>query len=64
MLLGDPPIEWEAIHTRDELRAAMKARGNCKEDVIRLRREVLAKNRRAILIFGDGPASSPYRAAR
>ena len=52
VLLGDPPIDWETIHTRDELRAATKARGNYTEDLIR--REVLAKNRRAILIFGDG----------
>jgi hypothetical protein len=51
VLLGDPPIEWETIHTRDELRAA-RARGPDKLDVIR--REVLAKNRRAVLIFGDG----------
>ena len=52
VLLGDPPIDWGTIHTREELRAATKAGGNYKEDVIR--REVLAKNRRAILIFGDG----------
>jgi len=52
VLLGDPPIKWETIHTRDELRAATRARGNYEEDVIR--REVLAKNRRALLIFGDG----------
>ena len=52
VLLGDPPINWETIHTRDELRAATKAHGNYKEQVIR--REVLAKNRRALLIFGDG----------
>jgi len=52
VLLGDPPIDWETIHTRDELRAATRARGNYKEDVIR--REVLAKDRRALLIFGDG----------
>lgn len=52
VLLGDPPIEWENISTRDELRAATKARGNYTVDVIR--RDVLTKNRRAILIFGDG----------
>ena len=52
VLLGDPPIDWETIHTRDKLRSATKAGGNYKEEVIR--REVLAKNRRAILIFGDG----------
>jgi hypothetical protein len=52
VLLGDPPIKWETIHTRDELRAATRARGNYEEDVIR--REVLGKNRRALLIFGDG----------
>ena len=52
VVLGDPPVEWETIHTRDELRAATRARGTFAEDVIR--REVLAKNRRALLIFGDG----------
>jgi hypothetical protein len=52
VLLGDPPIEWETIHTRDELRAATRTHGNYKQDVIR--RQVLAKNRRALLIFGDG----------
>ena len=52
VLLGDAPIDWETIHTRDELRAATRAHGNYTEEVIR--REVLAKNRRALLIFGDG----------
>ena len=52
VLLGDQPIEWEAIHTRDAFRAATQARGHYAEAVIR--REVLAKNRRALLIFGDG----------
>ncbi len=52
VLLGSPPIEWEAIRTREDLRAATKAHGAYKEDLIR--REVLAKNRRALLIFGDG----------
>ena len=52
VLLGDPPLEWEDIHTREELRAATNARRNYAADVIR--QEVLAKNRRALLIFGDG----------
>lgn len=52
VLLGSAPIEWETIRTRDDLRAATKAHGSYKEDLIR--REVLAKNRRALLIFGDG----------
>lgn len=52
VLLGSPPIKWETIRTRDDLRAATKAHGSYKEDLIR--REVLAKNRRALLIFGDG----------
>jgi hypothetical protein len=52
VLLGDPPIAWEAIHNRSDLR-----RWNMQRDAHAfavLKRESLAKNRRALVIYGDG----------
>jgi len=52
VLLGDPPIAWEAIHNRSDLR-----RWNLQRDLHAaavLKRESLAKGRKALVIYGDG----------
>ena len=50
VLLGDPPIDWDAIHNRDESRTWLAERDPFPVDLIR--REVLAKNRRALVVYG------------
>lgn len=50
VLLGDPPIEWERVHTPDDLRQWLNRDGHASEVV---QREVLAKGRRALVIYGD-----------
>jgi len=52
VLLGDPPIAWESIRTRADI-----TRWNMQRDshaVAVLKRESLAKNRTALVIYGDG----------
>jgi len=53
VLLGDPPIDWDAVHTRDDLgrQQADMARDRYPADLSR--REVVARNRRALVIYGD-----------
>jgi hypothetical protein len=50
VLLGDPPIDWEQVHSLQDLNEAMGDRDVYAVNV--LRREVLAKNRRALVIYG------------
>jgi hypothetical protein len=50
VLLGDPPIEWEKIHSLDDLRSWLN-RDSFAAGVVR--REVLSKGRRALIIYGD-----------
>jgi hypothetical protein len=50
VLLGDPPIDWSAVRTFADLRSAMGDRDAHAADVIR--RGVLAKGRRALVIYG------------
>jgi hypothetical protein len=54
VLLGDPPVDWDAVRSRDDLAKlhADMARDRYPADLIR--REVVAKNRRALVIYGDG----------
>ena len=52
VLLGDPPIDWSTVKTRDEYMALVRQRDSHPADVIR--REVLAKNRHALVIYGEG----------
>jgi len=52
VLLGDPPIDWSTVKTRDEYLTLLRQRDSHPADVIR--REVLAKNRRALVIYGEG----------
>ena len=50
VLLGDPPIEWEKVHSLDDLKRWLN-RDRVAAEVVR--REVLAKGRRALIIYGD-----------
>jgi hypothetical protein len=52
VLLGDPPIDWDQVKTPQELGGWMGRRDQSAVDVIT--REVLARNRRALVIYGDG----------
>lgn len=52
VLLGDPPIAWEFVRNRSDLR-----RWNMQRDphaFAVLKRESLSQNRRALVIYGDG----------
>jgi hypothetical protein len=50
VLLGDPPIEWESVRTFEDVLKWGDARDLYAADLIR--REVLAKHRRALVIYG------------
>jgi hypothetical protein len=50
VLLGDPPIDWEQVHNLRDLQQAMRDSDGYALNV--LRREVLAKQRRALIIYG------------
>ena len=50
VLLGDPPIEWEKVQSLGDLKPWLD-RDNFAAEVVR--REVLAKGRRALIIYGD-----------
>jgi len=50
VLFGDPPIEWEKIHSLDDLKPWLN-RDSFAAEVVR--REVLARGRRALIIYGD-----------
>ena len=51
VLLGDPPLDWSQIHTE----ADYKAHFYRKDDFFTalIQREVLAKHRRALVVYGD-----------
>ncbi len=53
VLLGDPPVDWDRVSKQDlsEWQHAMAARDSHPAEVIR--REVLARHRRALMIYGD-----------
>ena len=51
VLLGDPPVEWENIRTLGDLNKWAGQRDSHAAEVVR--REVIAKKRRALLVFGD-----------
>ena len=52
ILLGDPPMDWSAVKNADDYRKILLQRDSHPADLIR--REVLAKGRRALVIYGDG----------
>ena len=56
ILLGEPPIEWERLRTADDYKA-WEAQPSSNRDWFGaelVRREVLAKNRRALALYGAG----------
>lgn len=50
VLLGDPAIDWNQIHTADDLN---KIRRSDTVPAAIIEREVIAKNRRALIVYGD-----------
>ncbi len=52
ILLGEPPIDWDAVHSRDDFMKWLEQRDTFPADLIR--REVVAKRRRALVLFGGG----------
>ena len=52
VLLGDPPIDWDAVKTPRDLGDWIGLREQNVVDVIKS--EVLARNRRALVVYGDG----------
>jgi hypothetical protein len=52
VLLGDPPIDWREIRTADDYRPWLMQRDSHPAELIQ--REVLAKGRRALVVYGDG----------
>jgi hypothetical protein len=51
VLLGDPPIDWSTVRTPEDVGRWLALRSQVV-DVIK--REVLSKNRRALVLYGDG----------
>jgi hypothetical protein len=52
VLLGDPPINWNAIRAEGDLRKWIEMRDSHAAGMIQ--REVLAKGRRALVMYGQG----------
>jgi hypothetical protein len=52
LLLGDPPIDWNAVHTADDLLKWLLQRDSSAASIVR--DQVLAKRRRALVIYGEG----------
>jgi len=52
ILLGDPPIVWNEVRNADDYRSWLMRRDSHPAEVIQ--REVLAKGRRALVVYGDG----------
>lgn len=52
VLLGDPPIDWDTVKTQDDYMMLVRQRDSHPAGVIR--REVLARNRHALVIYGEG----------
>jgi hypothetical protein len=51
VLLGDPPIDWATVRTREDVGRWLALRGHVL-DVIK--HEVLSRKRRALVLYGDG----------
>jgi hypothetical protein len=51
VLLGDPPIDWNGVHNAEDHRKWIEMRDTLPADVIQ--REVLAKGRRALVMYGQ-----------
>jgi hypothetical protein len=51
VLLGDPPIDWNTVRTPDDVVRWIGLRGHAVDVITH---EVLSRNRRALVIYGDG----------
>jgi hypothetical protein len=51
VLLGDPPIDWEIVKTREDHRRWIEMRDTFPADLIQ--KEVLSKGRKALLTYGQ-----------
>jgi hypothetical protein len=54
VLLGDPPTDWENVRGWDDVARPMANYARDRHPADLIRREVLAKGRRALIIYGDG----------
>jgi hypothetical protein len=52
LLLGDPPINWDEVHSREDIAFFLPFRDEYYASVVR--HEVLAKKQKALLIMGAG----------
>ena len=52
MLLGDPPIDWDRVRSREDVGLYLPFRDGFYASVVRY--QVLAKSHRALLIMGEG----------
>jgi len=52
VLLGDPPMDWTGVRTFEDYRPWLRQRDSYPAGLIQ--REVLARGRRALVIYGDG----------
>ena len=52
VLLGDPPIDWNAVKTQADHRPWIEQRDSHAAEVIR--REVVSRNRRGLVMYGQG----------
>jgi hypothetical protein len=52
VLLGDPPIDWAKVSSGEQILDLMYERDAFAADLVR--KEVLAKHRRALLLYADG----------
>jgi hypothetical protein len=52
ILLGDPPIDWASIRSADQINAYYPQRSPHAAKIIQ--QEVLKKNRRALVVYGEG----------
>jgi hypothetical protein len=52
VLLGDPPIDWDTVRHRDDYRVWMEMRDSYPAALITV--EVLARKRRALIVYGHG----------
>lgn len=51
VLLGEPPIDWENVHTREDHRKWLAMRDSYPAALIQL--EVIARERKALLVYGE-----------
>src|SRR5262249_11554695 len=49
--LRDPPIDWDSVHSKDDYMTSVRQRDIYPGELIR--REILAKHRRALVLYGQ-----------